>query len=280
VSISIPCVTGPYTNINGTLRLLKNKFRNSPIAVNKADYPEKTDETDERFSTYIIPISAIAASSAQNDSGMFELNFKDERYLPFEGAGVISKWRLELPTTRQLDYGTISDVVIHLRYMSDEGGGQLKIAATDAVGNFMKSVEELGQQEGLFSIIDLQHDLPTDWHKAMQVKEGDTSRALTINNVQDFLPYLIKTKDGKPRDLNTVKVRDVLFINHSDLQMGDMTLDVGNDSNPFTLGIPIGDTKAFVISEAEIKVADWKLTINNTDKAIDKAFMVIRFTLN
>lgn len=26
--------------------------------------------------------------SSQNDSGMFELNFKDERYLPFEGAGV------------------------------------------------------------------------------------------------------------------------------------------------------------------------------------------------
>jgi hypothetical protein len=280
VSISMPCVTGPYTNINGTLRLLENKFRNSSIAVGKADYPEKTEETDERFNGYIIPISAIAASSAQNDSGMFELNFKDERYLPFEGAGVISKWRLELPNFRQFDYDTISDALIHLRYTSDEGGGRLKKAASDAVVDFMKSVEELGQQEGLFCIIDLQHDLPTEWHKAMQVKEGDITRTLTINNVQNFLPYLVKIKDGKPRDLKTVKVRDVLFVNHSDLQMGDMTLNIGGESNAFTMGIPIGDTQTFVISEADIKLADWQLTINNTDKVIDKAFMVIRFTLN
>jgi hypothetical protein len=29
---------------------------------------------------------SIATSNAQNDDGMFELNFRDERYLPFEGA--------------------------------------------------------------------------------------------------------------------------------------------------------------------------------------------------
>ena len=126
VSLSIPCVAGPYTNINGTLRLLENKFRNTALAKDKNDYPEKTEESEERFSTYIIPISAIAASSAQNDSGMFELNFKDERYLPFEGAGVASKWRLELPQFRQFDYNTISDVVVHLRYISTEGGERLK----------------------------------------------------------------------------------------------------------------------------------------------------------
>ena len=35
----------------------------------------------------------------------------DERFLPFEGAGVISKWRLELPGQYpQFDYSTISDV--------------------------------------------------------------------------------------------------------------------------------------------------------------------------
>jgi len=28
--------------------------------------------------------------------GMPKLNFRDERYLPFEGAGAISTWQLEL----------------------------------------------------------------------------------------------------------------------------------------------------------------------------------------
>ena len=32
---------------------------------------------------------AIATSSGQNDSGLFELNFRDERYLPFEFHGAM-----------------------------------------------------------------------------------------------------------------------------------------------------------------------------------------------
>ena len=82
VSISIPCIAGPYTNVNATLRLKANKFRNSAIVGKK--YEEKIEESDDRFNSFIIPITSIAASSAQNDSGMFELNFKDERYLPFK----------------------------------------------------------------------------------------------------------------------------------------------------------------------------------------------------
>ena len=93
VALTIPCVVGPYTSLNCTLRLLEHTFRKSSIG----DYPRKTDEDDDRFITFNIPITAIAASTGQNDSGVFELNFKDECYIPFEGAGAISKWRLELP---------------------------------------------------------------------------------------------------------------------------------------------------------------------------------------
>jgi hypothetical protein len=39
----------------------------------------------------------IATSTAQNDAGVFEFNFRDERYMPFEGAGAIS--------TAVFDYG-------------------------------------------------------------------------------------------------------------------------------------------------------------------------------
>ena len=44
------------------------------------------------------------------------MNFRDERYLPFEGAGAISQWHLQLPAPYpQFDYSTISDVVMHVR---------------------------------------------------------------------------------------------------------------------------------------------------------------------
>ena len=104
VTVTIPAVVGPYTGVNATLRLLEHSFRNTAIVANANDYPRKTDSDDERFTTVNVPITAIAVSTGQNDSGLFELNFRDERYLPFEGAGVVSKWRLELPADfRQFD---------------------------------------------------------------------------------------------------------------------------------------------------------------------------------
>ena len=40
---------------------------------------------------------AIATSTGQNDAGLFTLDFNDQRYLPFEYAGAVSRWRIELP---------------------------------------------------------------------------------------------------------------------------------------------------------------------------------------
>src|SRR4029453_273383 len=111
VSLTIPCVTGPYTSINSTLTLLSNKIRIDGNG--KVDYAEPVDQDDLRFVTNFAALQSIATSHAQNDNGMFELNFRDERYLPFEGAGVISRWRLDLPKeSNAFDFDTISDVVL------------------------------------------------------------------------------------------------------------------------------------------------------------------------
>lgn len=55
------------------------------------------NEADDRLQTVNLPISASAASTPQNDSGEFALNFHDEKALPFDGSGQASKWRLQLP---------------------------------------------------------------------------------------------------------------------------------------------------------------------------------------
>jgi len=62
-------------------------------------------------------------STGNNDAGVFELNLRDERYLPFEGAGAVSDWHLELPSQlRPFDYYTISDVILHISYTTKEDG--------------------------------------------------------------------------------------------------------------------------------------------------------------
>ena len=53
---------------------------------------------------------------------MFNLDFRDERYLPFEGAGAVSTWRLELPSlVRSFNYDTITDVILHMSYTGIDG---------------------------------------------------------------------------------------------------------------------------------------------------------------
>jgi len=53
---------------------------------------------------------AIATSDAMDDDGLFELSFKDDRYLPFEFNGAVSKWRIELPRENNaFDFDSLTD---------------------------------------------------------------------------------------------------------------------------------------------------------------------------
>ena len=85
----------------------------------------------------------------------------------------------------------------------------MKKVALDSATNFMKSVEQLGQQEGLFAIIDLQHDLPTEWHKAMQNKADDGIYTLTIPDAKQFLPLysILNPAKGKKLTATATDIR-------------------------------------------------------------------------
>jgi hypothetical protein len=191
VALTIPCVVGPYTSLSCTLRLLEHTFRTSSVC-GRGGYARQMDQPDSPFSTLNVPISAIAASTGQNDSGVFELNFRDERYIPFEGAGAVSKWRVTLPEEeelRQFDYKTISDVVMHLRYTAIDGGDKLKVAAIDSVKAFNKYFDELSQQEGLFAFFDLKHDFPAEWSTFVN---GSADFAAVIR--KDYFPYFAQRR--------------------------------------------------------------------------------------
>ena len=103
--LTIPCITGPYANVSATLELVRSWVRTEP---------NPTAPLREVPSSRT---SSVATSTAQNDAGVFELSFRDERYMPFEGAGAVSRWRLTLPKTfRQFDYATINDALLSMSY--------------------------------------------------------------------------------------------------------------------------------------------------------------------
>ena len=112
IRLTIPTVTGPFTNVSATLTLTGSKLRLKPElgAANLQDVPVRRSVS-------------IATSTGQSDSGVFEFSFRDERYMPFEGAGGISSWNLMLPQAfRQFDYDTIPDVVVHVSYTAQQDG--------------------------------------------------------------------------------------------------------------------------------------------------------------
>jgi hypothetical protein len=169
VSLTLPGVAGPYTTIACTLRLSSNRIRISTDL--SSGYPLVEEGGDDRFVTNNIPVSAIATSSAQNDSGMFELSFSDPRYLPFEGAGAVSSWRLELfhdsePTSdlgkslRQFDYSTISDAILHIRYTAREDAGPFKAGA---IANLRARYNSAQDTPPELLLLDLRREFPSQW---------------------------------------------------------------------------------------------------------------------
>lgn len=185
VALSIPSVAGPYTSVNCTLSLLKSSLRKSPVPKD-GEYARQGSE-DDRFVDYIGAAQSIVTSSANNDSGMFETNLRDERFLPFEGAGAESAWKLDLPNPKDFpafDYTTISDVILHIRYTARQGvdGTKVKTALNDLL--------QEASQSNLALLFSLRHDFPSEWSSFVN---GTGDFTATIR--KDFFPYFTQ---GKP----------------------------------------------------------------------------------
>ncbi|ODA39373.1 hypothetical protein [Desulfosporosinus sp. BG] len=194
VSLTIPCVAGPYTSINCTLTLLNNKTRITSTPA--ASYPESDDGVDDRFVANFAAMQSIATSHAQNDSGMFELNFRDERYLPFEGGGAISRWRIDLPKDcNAFDFNTISDVILHLKYTAREGGDVLKTAAKNALSDLIKGSDN--DNAPLTRFFSAKHEFPGEWYKFLHPQDTDNKQKLELNLNQERFPFLFRSKHIK-----------------------------------------------------------------------------------
>ncbi|MFC7548744.1 hypothetical protein [Plantactinospora sp. GCM10030261] len=186
VALSIPCVVGPYTGVNATLTLQGSSVRVSP-ALRDGGYARDGDG-DDRFSDHFGGVQSVVTSAGTNDSGMFEVNLRDDRYLPFEGTGAISRWRLELPTELpQFDHGTISDVILHLRYTARDGGAPLRAAAQTHVR------DRVGQAAatGSLRLLSVRHEFPTEWARftAAELDGGNPEARLSLTLRDEHYPY-------------------------------------------------------------------------------------------
>ncbi len=184
VSVSIPCITGPHTTIHAKLSLLQSSIRVSPLL---GDGYERAGTEDGRFKDFNGALQSIVISTAQNDSGLFETNLHDDKYLPFEGAGVISKWKIEIPNEiPQFDFETISDFIMHMRYTSRDAA-HLKADASTYIKEEVLEVPE----GGLLQLFTINNEFGTEW-QLFRSASDDATRKLVLNIDKSHFPYWTK----------------------------------------------------------------------------------------
>ncbi len=248
LSVSIPCVVGPYTSVNCTVALQKSTLRKSSL-LKDCEYSRDGSE-DDRFKDYFGTIQSIVTSNAQNDTGIFELNLRDERFLPFEGAGAESIWKLELPSKyRQFDYDTISDVILHMRYTARQGGASLKEKAEERI----KGLVEDASTSGLFRLFSLRHDFPNEWQNFV-TSDSDENFKATIKKV--YFSYIAQGLDIGIDQIQLLCIKDRNIEAVDSLSIVNNTLDQINDNG-----------------EGEIEIIENKL-----DKKA-QVFIVLRYTI-
>ncbi|HEX7835950.1 MAG TPA: hypothetical protein VF469_00735 [Kofleriaceae bacterium] len=227
VALTIPCVVGPYTGVHCRLTLLASATRVlpwllAPIAACCKEVPPRRSFPQSSCDCWLEPVrethpeeakhdpvdtryvarsedprmvrrygakEAIATSSGQNDTGLFELNFRDDRHLPFEFEGAVSRFRIELPPENNyFDMDTLSDVVLHLNYTAREGGEVLRRAANAAA---QRHVPDTGRR-----MFDVRQELADEWQRFQSQRAQDSAHArLDLRLGRDMFRFLPGHRD-------------------------------------------------------------------------------------
>jgi Tc toxin complex TcA C-terminal TcB-binding domain len=204
IAMTIPCVTGPFSGVHCRLTLLSSFTRIDPrLSAPKHECccppePFCTEwGEEERLGREYLACpddprairqygarEAVATSNGQNDSGLFQLDFNDPRYLPFEYMGAVSRWRIELPPENNyFDLNTLTDLVLRLGYTAREGGAVLRRAARAAARKRLPG-------DG-WRFLDVRHEFPDAWQRFLDGSGEDRREArLELCLARKIFPFV------------------------------------------------------------------------------------------
>ena len=225
ITISIPAVVGPYQNIKATLTQKSNKIVLSPskqtvsyLITGKGEPESGTLTTNWR------PNQQVALSRGTNDTGVFELNFQDERYLPFEGTGAISEWELHMPVaSNRIDFESISDVIIKMNYTALDGGKNYYDEVTDL------PALQVAENSVYFNC---NQNFASNWFCFMntppennvQTFTFDPGKSLLVSHVEHLVINLVYIQLDVPENTNLNSASPFLSLKTGDSKAQDLAL--------------------------------------------------------
>jgi hypothetical protein len=208
--------------------------------------PPDTVRTDWR------PNQQIALSyvdERSDNNGLFELRFDDERYLPFEGTGAVSTWRLRV-AGGSAGLAGVRDVVLTVRYSADDGG---EVFATAVRGMLKPYVAA--------RFIDVAAEFPEEWEQFL----GSDEAELVLPFTPDMFPGMAS--------------REITGIYPTyDLADGDAAQFVLNGERTFVLGggklVP---TPGLRVSGNGASGPGWTLALDGDKEALRNVGLVLTY---
>lgn len=289
VRLTIPAVVGPYTSLGANLQLVSHKTRVDKAVGGYAEFPVGGDG---RFGYGTGGGQSIATSTAVSDGGLFNLDFKDERYLPFEYAGAISTWKLELPgqdaqRIRQFDYRSIEDVVIHIDYTARQGGGQLRAKAEETLAERFN--ELLGENEPAALVVSVHEAFPNEWEQFFAVSSGD--HVLSLPMKAEHFPYFARHNGFEVTKVGLILLLDPSLASGTRSFASELSLleeapqnlaQVNGEAfmtTTFTLGTPV-QPGTWTLTIADSVLGDLKTEGDLDPNKVVGMLMVLRYTLD
>ena len=164
---------GPV-GVNATLTQLDNKtvLSADPKAVKYLLDPKGT--TPDSLRGDWRPSQQIALSDIEegrDNNGLFELRYDDDRYLPFEGTGAVSRWRMEAGWT-----GDVVDVTVTVKYTARQGGETFATAVRGMLRPYPSA-----------RYFDVAAEFPDEWASFV---EGESTQ-LYLPITPDHLPGMV-----------------------------------------------------------------------------------------
>jgi hypothetical protein len=285
VSLTVPCVVGPYATVACTLTLTGNSLRKDATLLN-GKYA-RDPAGDARFRDGVTAVESIATSSGVDDDGLFELRFDDQRYLPFEGAGAISSWHLQLNSdVPQFDLDTITDVVIRLRYTAREGGGLLRAEALENIDTTLSGAVLAGGRRGLYRVLDLKREFPDAFYRFLRPPNPADDQMIDLGDLAERLPWFTRSFPTKKVRMVEVaaRMKDAASYETALAPLGTPALPL--TPNPAYKGL---HRAAKDLTGSEVPTTGWTLKIRKAGAAdfrslppdaVAELFLIVNYTVD
>ena len=245
VGVTIPCVVGPYSGINARLLLVASSTRMTDTLTAGKYARDDSSGRDTRFVDELPAVRMIATSTGVNDSGLFEVNMRDERYLPFEGAGTISTWQLDLKQAdNAFDVSSVSDVLLEIRYTA--------LPATTPMEDGARALVEADRPTRAVRLYNLRRDFGGAWQRLF-AEQGP--QQLTLDIGSRHAPFFLRDKQVKASF-------DFVFLSTGDL---DLTATAPLDTTPHTTAaLPTVDGARHVAYSSSVALQPITITVAKT----------------